>query len=341
MSDVTSSTCLFAGRSAQDRPTEPIPPLKKARHGVALILCREPFDTHKTRSRTSTDFVVLAAEPLRGPAGELTRMPTEDDDDASMPSLWPCEDTFLLSHSDSGPRWKCDWCGGLEFLALGERWRCRRCGSFDYHEAASSGFEDLSGQDRSWTWTPSDATIPPSSTTPPVFSRPMDPRPPRQQSARDESLRTNWDFGPPSEWDEQEYGARSESNMTNDPEVNPDTLQPEPHLSRRQRRAARQAGTPRPQETPRHGAPEPQIPQIPVGRSARAPRAPNGPGGPPVDPPSRGGRTPSGLPAGSPSVGGGPRVALPGGSPLPTWWTAIWRWRILFIEELMEQQERP
>ena len=239
-------------------------------------------------------------------------MPTEDDDDASMPSLWPCEDTFLLSHSDSGPRWKCDWCGGLEFLALGERWRCRRCGSFDYHEAASSSFEDLSGQDRSWTWTPSDATIPPSSTTPPVFSRPMDPRPPRQQSARDESLRTNWDFGPPSEWDEQEYGARSESNMTNDPEVNPDTLQPEPHLSRRQRRAARQAGTPRPQETPRHGAPEPQIPQFPVGRSARAPRAPNGPGGPPVDPPSRGGRT---LPAGSPSVGGGPRVALPGGSP--------------------------
>ncbi|CAK9054043.1 unnamed protein product [Durusdinium trenchii] len=100
------------------------------------------------------------------------------------------------SLDDPGPRWQCARCYHDRFVysAALDSWRCAQCGGFEYESVSSSS--TLSSPSTP-PWTP----------------------------ARDDSDRHAWDLGPPDDWSEA-HEAGSESLMTNDPEVDPETLEP-------------------------------------------------------------------------------------------------------------------
>ena len=158
------------------------------------------------------------------------------------------------SLDDPGPRWQCTRCYHDRFVysAALDSWRCVQCGSFEYESVSSSSY--------SWTFHPDPPEPPPSSTPPRTLSSPSTPS---WTPARDDSDRHAWDFGPPDDWSEA-HEAGSESLMTNDPEVDPETLEPVPQKkSRRQRRAERRGDKQPPDPPVRPG------PHLPVG-STRA-----------------------------------------------------------------------
>ncbi|CAK9060272.1 Copia protein (Gag-int-pol protein) [Cleaved into: Copia VLP protein [Durusdinium trenchii] len=126
------------------------------------------------------------------------------------------------SLDDPGPRWQCTRCYHDRFVysAALDSWRCVQCGSFEYESVSSSSY--------SWTFHPGPPEPPPSSTPPRTLSSPSTPS---WTPARDDSDRHAWDFGPPDDWSEA-HEAGSESLMTNDPEVDPETLEPVPQKKR-------------------------------------------------------------------------------------------------------------
>ena len=138
-----------------------------------------------------------------------------------------------LAADDSSMTWRCAACSSWDWRRTAQGiYECTCCGGTDFVSASSTS----SGQ---WVWIPSQEV----KTVTPGFDFDPEPstKPADNRSVGPAKFRKPNDPGS----EKQEAREQAESEVaTNDPVVDPDTLQPVGRLSRRKRRAARRDAVP-------------------------------------------------------------------------------------------------
>lgn len=192
-------------------------------HGVLI------FAT--TWSSSTLHMSVGSAEPAHSVGVDpwtshgFTGQVEEDDDDTTVPSLIPGNETH-------GPLWVCASCGSPDWRQMGDGYRCSTCGGVQFIDHNNRWNDGLAG---SWIFVPSQATPPRTPST-------NAPGTPSQMSAA----------GTPDgdDYDEPNHDRMAESETaTDDPSV--DTMTLAPRMSRRQRRRAKRTAQ---GAQPSHGA---------------------------------------------------------------------------------------
>lgn len=191
----------------------------------------------------------------------------EFDNDSS--SSWHGKSRNRQRSEDPGPsvseaKWLCLKCGSAEYYETGEAsWRCWYCGCAQFYNAVdSTRFATPNG---TWVYFPAGEPAPSASSSS------------SSSQPRGALFQKPWSFSSPqpSGYDgEDAEGTPSESKMTDDPEIDPDTMETLPKLSRRQKKNSKKPSNQKPVSNaaaPPSLRPVPEHQQLATGRDPDPP----------------------------------------------------------------------